>query len=160
MPECNVTTAPKPLAIDPNLQFLTDAEVSLSIDSASRGADDGNLLALREELESCADIMEELYLAESIGKNIAYDARDAMERIYDLNGSKEVVREMLAAALASDTSETRSALKTALCGMETCSAKLPVEIANGLITLGMPTKAWRRKVTTYGMASYAFGQNS
>lgn len=160
MPENSNTMAPSPRAIDPNLQFLADAEVSELIDCALRGADDGNLMGLREDLASCINLMDELFDVESIGRSIAIDARDAMERIYDLNGSKEVVRKMLAAALASDTSETRSALKTALCGMENCSAKLPAEIANGLITLGMPAKAWCRKVTTYGMASYAFGQNS
>lgn len=158
MPNINNTTAQQPCAINRNSQFLADAEFRASVYSAWGGFEDEEATRIFEELEVAQDLIDELSVIENIGHRIAMDARDAIERIYHLNGSKEVVREMLAHALANDTFETRSALQAALAEMGCCHAKLPDEVAKGLIKLGMPSTYQRRKVKTYVLAVFAFNQ--
>ncbi|WP_223476550.1 hypothetical protein [Oricola indica] len=145
-------------SIDPNRQYLPHEEVKPFIESMFWNIEELQSFQDDEELENADDVVLTLQEIQNWAFGVIYDARDAIERILDMNGSREGVRRCVDDLMEENNAVTREALKKALGRVAASDQKLPKDVASGLKALGLPKRYDRRAVNTYGRAFIAFSR--
>ncbi|MEO5756726.1 MAG: hypothetical protein ABIQ51_07700 [Mesorhizobium sp.] len=153
------TTAAILAATNPSLtlsEFLkTDAAQSL-ITGIQFDIEYADVDQLEDKVES-SDDPEVLVETASYFRSASFQAQELIEKYLDATGARQALAGAAMALTAADTATVRAAFKSALDSAGLSEQKMPRDLRDTLIALGMPRKKWGRVLKTYRDANILDG---